>query len=556
MRKFRWQLLIILLTGLVVGLLLVFQQSANSPEITSTPSPVTGGIYTEALIGNFLRLNPILDRYNQADKDVDRLLFNGLVKFDSSGMPQPDLAETWSYSSDGTLFTFSLRANAYWHDGNPVTAQDVVYTIGLLREENELIPSDLRTFWSEIQVTALSDTIVEFALPEAFAPLLDYLGVPLLPSHLLGNLTLAELVDHPFNTSPIGTGPYRFNRFLVKDGVISGVDLLPNEDYYLGRPYIDEVVFQYYPTPRAAWTAYEGGEVDGLAGVTNDILPEVLAEPNLNLFSTREPRLSMVFLNLNNSAKDFLQDPEFRQSLMLAINRQAILDQVMLGQGILAHGPILTGSWAYYADQGSYPFDPDAAAQRIAALGITRGETGTLVTAEGVEVRLILLSPDDDLHTKIAEYIKQGWESVGVAVDVLSLPYAEVVAKLDARDYDAALVEIDLSGTPDPDPYPFWAQSQAQEGQNYSQWNNRSASEYLEQARVTNDYTLRAKLYRNFQILFHEQLPSLPLFYPVYNYAIRNSILDVTIGPIYEPSDRLNAINSWFILAGNAPEGD
>lgn len=555
MRKFRWQLLIILLTGLIVGLLLVFQQSSSSPEVQSTPSPVTGGIYTEALVGQFSRFNPILDMNNQADKDVDRLLFNGLIRFDSSGMPQPDLAETWSYSSDGTRFTFSMRANAYWHDGQPVTAEDVVYTMGLLREESELIPADLRAFWSEIQVSALSDTLVEFALPEAFSPFLDYLSVPLLPSHLLGNLTLAELVDHPFNTAPVGTGPYKFSCFLVKDGVIRGVDLLPNENYYLGRPYIDEVVFQYYPNMRDAWTAYQGGEVDGLAGVSNEILPEVLAEPGLNLFSTREPRLSMVFLNLDNPAKDFLQDAEFRQALMLAINRQMILDKVMLGQGVLAHGPILPGSWAYYADQGSYPFDPDLAAQKIAALGITRAETGELATPEGVEIRLVLLTPDDELHTQIADYIKQGWESVGVAVDVLSLPYNEVVAKLDARDYDAALVEIDLSGTPDPDPYPFWAQSQAQSGQNYSQWSNRSASEYLEQARVMNDYTLRAKLYRNFQILFHDQLPSLPLFYPVYNYAIRNTILDVTIGPIYEASDRLNNINTWFMLASSAAEG-
>ncbi len=105
---------------------------------------------------------------------------------------------------------------------------------------------------------------------------------------MLGNLTLAELVDHPFNTAAVGTGPYKFSRFLVKDGVIR-VDLLPNENYYLGRPYIDEVVFQYYPNMRDAWTAYQGGEVDGLAGVSNDILPEVLAEPGLT-FSPRVNR--------------------------------------------------------------------------------------------------------------------------------------------------------------------------------------------------------------------------------------------------------------------------
>ncbi len=168
MRKFRWQLLIILLTGLIVGLLLVFQQSSSSPEVQSTPSPVTGGIYTEALVGQFSRFNPILDMNNQADKDVDRLLFNGLIRFDSSGMPQPDLAETWSYSSDGTRFTFSMRANAYWHDGQPVTAEDGLYHGAAARRERTH-PADLRAFWSEIQVSALSDTLVEFALPEAFS---------------------------------------------------------------------------------------------------------------------------------------------------------------------------------------------------------------------------------------------------------------------------------------------------------------------------------------------------------------------------------------------------
>jgi len=196
---------------------------------------------------------------------------------------------------------------------------------------------------------------------------------------------------------------------------------------------------------------------------------------------------------------------------MLAINRQAIIDNLLVGQGVLANGPILPGNWAYYQDQGNYDYDPDAAVQRIAALGITRNDAGVMVTAEGVEVRLVLLMPDDELHQQIGAMIKQGWEAVGVAVDLLVEPYDQVVASLEAHDYDAALVDIDLSGTPDPDPYPFWAQSQVQDGQNYSQWSNRTASEYLEQARVTNDYGLRTKLYRNFQIIFHEELPSLPL---------------------------------------------
>ncbi|MFZ3151504.1 MAG: ABC transporter substrate-binding protein [Anaerolineaceae bacterium] len=550
MKKFRWQLLIILTTGLVVGLLLFFQQGGTTLAVESTPSPVSGGIYTEALVGSLMRLNPMLDQYNQADRDINRLLFNSLVKFDTTGLPQPDLAETWSYSSDGTRYTFSLRSNAFWHDGTPVTTQDVMYTVSLLQSGNSLISEDLRTFWSEIQVNAVSDTIIEFALPEAFAPFLDYLSFQILPAHLLGNLTLDELVDHPFNMAPIGTGPYKFSRMLVEGGTITGVDLVANENYYQGTPYIDEIVFQYYATESEAWAAYQAGEVDGLASVSNTILPEVLAEPGLNLYSTREPRLSMVFLNLNNPAKGFLQESDFRRALMLAINRQEIIDQVMLGQGILAEGTILPGNWAFYADQGQFSYDPDAAKQLIAALGIVAGQDGYLFTSDGIEIRIVLLVQNDELQTQIGEYIKQGWESIGVAVDVLPLSYDEVVTALDTHNFDAALMDIDLSGTPDPDPYPFWAQSQVEGGQNYSQWDNRSSSEYLEQARVTNDQELRTKLYRNFQVLFHEELPSLPLFYPVYNYAVKETINNVSIGPIYEPSDRLNAINTWYILAG------
>ncbi len=147
MRKFRWQLLIILVTGLVVGLLLYFQQSfVPAPQTISTPSPVSGGIYTEAIIGRLMRLNPLLSFHNQADRDVNRLIFNSLIRFDAHGLPQPELAETWTYSADGSRYTFSLRPEVYWHDGVRLTSQDVVFTVSLLQSQNATIPEDLRIF--------------------------------------------------------------------------------------------------------------------------------------------------------------------------------------------------------------------------------------------------------------------------------------------------------------------------------------------------------------------------------------------------------------------------
>jgi peptide/nickel transport system substrate-binding protein len=183
MKRLRWQLVIILITGLVVGALLlnqqqqqqqVRQQQATLPS-QSTPVPVTGGIYTEALIGSFKRLNPILAMNNGPDRDVSRLIFSSLIRFDSRGDPLADLAESWGMSLDGTLYNISLRENLLWHDGKPVTVDDIIFTVDLMRSDTSILPEDVRSFWKDVEIKRLSDRQLQFRLPEAFAPFLDYL---------------------------------------------------------------------------------------------------------------------------------------------------------------------------------------------------------------------------------------------------------------------------------------------------------------------------------------------------------------------------------------------
>jgi peptide/nickel transport system substrate-binding protein len=166
-----------------------------------------------------------------------------------------------------------------------------------------------------------------------------------------------------------------------------------------------------------------------------------------------------------------------------------------------------------------------------------------------------LLHPDDQTHTKVAETIRDEWAAIGVHVDLQAVPYDKLVLdSLTSRKYQAALVDLNLSHTPDPDPYPFWHQAEAAGGQNYSQWDNRAASEYLEQARVTADYALRAKLYRNFQVIFAKELPALPLFVPVYSYGVDSQVEGVQVGALYEPSDRLATFTSWYLITRRALE--
>lgn len=553
MRRFRWQLLIVLVTGLVVGLILIFQRSTSSPVVESTPNPVTGGSFTEALLGDIMRLNPALDRFNQPDRDVDRLIFSSLLKFDFRGLPVGDLAASWDVSSDGTRYVVDLRENAVWHDGTPLTSQDVLYTVSLMQSDSNLVADDLRAFWQLVQVEAFSDLSLEFSLPNSFAPFLDYLTFQILPSHLLGNLSLDELVDHPFNLAPIGSGPYRFREFHLTDGKIDGVSLDSFEYYYFGRPFIDEINFKLYPDARAALQAYLSDEVDAVAKIDHADLETALNQPGLNIYSSRLPRLTMVFLNTQYLTQPLLQSADFRKALMAATNRQAMIDDVFSSQAVPALGPITPGNWAFYDGLEPYRYDVDLARQLLAGAGYSWSEAGQLMTPEGAQASLTLLVQDDQVHNQMAAILAENWASIGIEVLLDVRPYAELMTSLESRAYEAALVDIDLSNSPDPDPYPFWAEAQAEAGQNYSQWRNTTASEYLEQARTQPNTELRLRLYRNFQILFAEDLPSLPLFYTIYNYGMKDAIKNVSIGPIYDPADRFNAVNTWYILSDTTP---
>lgn len=557
MKKYRWQLLIVLVTGLIVGILLIIQQMDDGKEIQSTPSPISGGVYTEALIGEFMRLNPFLDLYNEPDRDVDQLIFNSLVKFDSRGIPQSDLAESWGVSRDGTVYNFSLRTDVYWHDGEPFNSQDVLYTTGLLQSQHNLIPEDLRNFWAEVEVVALSDIQLQFLLPEPFAPFLDYLSFGILPEHILGGLEMNELVDHPYNLAPVGTGPFRFQRLIVENEKIAGVVLEAFDAYFLERPYLDEFIFRYYPNSQDALTAYREGEVEGIGKVHSSILSDILSEPELSVYTTREPLLTMTYLNLNNPEVGFLENPDFRRALLAAINRDAIIEQVFNGQAVQANGPILPGTWAHYNDLEKVPFNLVEAKRLFESTGVTFDEEAEVYRSEtDLEISLTLLHPDTVEHTQIAEQIQADWEELGVNVTLESKPYENILEDLSLRNYETALVDINFTRSPDPDPYPFWGQAQIQSGQNYAEWDNRSASEFLEQARMTSDIGERERLYRNFQVLFMRELPSLPLFYPVYTYAVTEDINGIKLGPLFEPSDRFNNVHEWYILSGVDMNGE
>jgi peptide/nickel transport system substrate-binding protein len=556
LRSYRWQILIalggfILLVALLLG---------QGPQGTIGDAvPVEGGAYTEALVGEISRLNPLLDEGNQVDRDIDRLLYRGLVAFDGRGLPQPDLAEGWSVSADGTLYTVTLRQDAVWHDGEPVTSDDVIYTFSQFQDPDYPGSSDLVEMWQAINIIRLDDRTVQFQLPEPFAPFLDYLAEGLLPDHLLRGAQIEDLIDHPFNLEPVGTGPFRFERFLLEDGRITGVGLAAFDDFYGGRPFLDRVEFHTYTTSEEALAAQNEGTIQGLSKVEPGQMEQVLPDPDLHQYSARLAQSGVVFLNLRHPERTFLTDKTIRQALLMAINRQWLIDEALEGQGIVAVGPILPGSWAASDDLEPVPFDPDQAAAQLDAAGwvlptgATPGSAEYVRSKDGEPLGLTLTHADDPHAQEIARIVASSWEAVGVETELHPVEAEELITEnLEEGAFEALLAEVDYAPYPDPDPYPFWHDTQIEGGQNYGGFDDRNSSIWLERARTTPDIGKRADYYRSFQHRFRDQVPALFLYHPVYNYAVDGGVQGVSIGPMVDPSDRLAGIGTWYLVARRA----
>jgi len=554
MRNLRWQILIAV-GGLILVIGLLITQS--STPATIQPEPVVGGAYSEAIVGSIMRLNPLLDSFNQVDHDIDHLIYSGLLRFDSRGNPIPDLAESWNISADASLYTVILREDARWHDGDPVTSDDIVYTFSKFQDDDYPGPANLHDLWAQVNIVRLDERRVQFQLPEPFAPFLDYLAQPLLPDHLLRGVSASGLIDHPFNLEPVGSGPFRFSQFLLDGDRITGVSLTAFEDYYQQRPFLERIEFLLYPDEQSALQAYEDGEVLGLQHVDQDILQTVLDLPALNLHSARLPRLGIVFLNLKNPEKTFLADKLVRRALMLALNRQYMIDRAFGGQAVIPDGPVMPGTWAFADDLPRSEFDPEAAANLLLSRGWELPAGASPGTPEYVrsndeeqQLTLELVYPDTPAQATIAGIIQAEWQAVGIGVELVPVdPEAILPDYLEARRFQAVLTEINFSDSPDPDPYPFWHDSQTETGQNYSGYEDRNTSIWLEQARTTPDPGRRRELYVSFQYRFQDQLPSLLLYYPVYNFAIDAQVQGVSIGPLFNPSDRFNGITEWHLIA-------
>ena len=539
-RYVRWQVAIALLGIALLSSLLAY----SAYSFTNVLVPDRGGTFREGVVGSAQYINPLLCHFNEVDQDLCALVFRGLTRLDEQGRVVPDLAEgPPQVSPDQLTYTFRLRPGLQWQDGAPITADDVVFTIRLMQDPDFPGVPFLGDLWRTVEVEKLDERTVRFTLTQPFTPFLDYTTIGLLPAHLWRGIAAGQLLQSQLNVQPVGNGPFQ-----VTEVSATYVRLEPNPRYPGPTPYLAALEFRFYPDYPSLYRAFEQGEIEGISRVLPQDLAWAEAREDLQLFSAPLSGYVIILLNLQNPNTPFFQDKVVRQALMYALDRQRLVDEVLSGQGIVAHSPIMPYNWAYYDEVKRYPQDVEKARQLLEEAGYVDGDGDGVRERDGRPLRFLLLSDDSPIRQKLAAAISEAWRAIGIEAVPQPVTFTGLVSDfIVPRQFDAAILSWELSG--DPDPYPLWHSTQISDGgQNYGGWVHRRADELMEAARALSDADERKALYREFQEIFAEELPGLLLYYPVYTYGVSDRVHGVEIGPLNEPGDRFRTIAQWYMV--------
>jgi peptide/nickel transport system substrate-binding protein len=544
----QWPLLAALALGVVAiaALWFVIPNPLNSSDENSD-----GQRYVEAIVGSPARVNPLFAPLNDTDSDLVALVFSGLTRLGPQGEVLPDLAEDFEISEDGLTYTFNLRSDAKWHTGAPFTAEDALFTFELLADPE--LPSDptLGQLWRQVSCSAPDQFTLLCELPEPFAPFLSHTTIGLLPKHILESTTAATLAEDRFNQEgAVGTGPYRLAQLDQTKAILKA-----NPAYYGQRPAIDEIEVRFYPDTSTAAAALARGEVQGLLlgpSANQEDFDLLTSSPGLRAATANRTAYAVLFLN--NLQPPF-NDKALRQAVSLSVNVDNIIGELLGGRAVRADSPMVPGTWAYNPELEPRPHDPEEARKLLDEAGWTTTD-GAIRQKEGNELRISLMTDQDPLRIAIAQDIANQLAEVGIQVAVAPQGSADLVGEfLVPHQYQAAIFGWDPG--PDPDPYPAWHSSQVgPEGRNLAGYQNADTDRIIEDARRTSDLDKRQALYYTFQQKFHEDIPSVLLYYPVFTYFIAEELQDAELGTLFQTSSRFASATQWTVGESDQLLGD
>ncbi len=487
------------------------------------------GVFSEGVVGHVKTINPLFVEFNAADRDLSTLIFSGLIRFDPVQKNfLPDLAEKWERTNNALTYTFTLRENIQWHDGTPVTADDILFTFDGVIQHPDFTNALLKTTFEGVTIEKKDNRIITFTLSKPNSYFISNLTVGILPKHLLEKTPVKNLENSSFNEYPIGTGPYKINDIeLDRDG--DQVDLEAFADYYGEHPKIPRIRFLTFPDEKSL--VAERGALHSIAKLsqTSPFAQTLTEDGRFNLNSYILNQFTAVYFNTDHP---ILKDQKVRQALLKAINKDTLVasgEQRVDALDFLDH-----------TKDPAFMQKPDEAGTLLDSVNIKKGVDGMRVTDQGRKFSFTLVTLDT-MPSALTDTIKEQWAALGVEVIVEKMRSDAFTERVNKRNYGALLIRQNLGYNRDV--YALFHSSQAGEGGlNFSNFKSFRTDGLTEAIRKERDPEDKEKLLRELSKVIIDETPVILLSTPVYYYALDKAVTGMEVKSFDFHSDRLRLL--------------
>lgn len=530
--------------GLIFSVVVFFMFLSSFRELNGyylRTEPKNGGIYTEGIVGKFLRLNPIYSKTNPSDEDAVNLIFSGLMKRGEDGKLTGDTAQKWETKDAGMTFVFTIKDGIKWHDGKDFSVDDIFFTLNLI--QNPDVRSPLYETWKGVKAEKEGDRGIKFTLAEPNLSFIENATFKILPKHILENTPASNIQTAEFNIKPVGTGPYKFESLNEEsDKEVLVLDV--NNDYYDSKPYIERIVLEAYLNEKDILSAYERRNVKAISNPSSSLVSQLADESTTTLHRYRLPRYVAMFFN---TEREELKNRDFRTALGLAVDRDKILSEAVLGRGSVAFYPIDNDLEGSSFKVIKHSRNPDKAKEILKKAGYT-DKNGTLTNKEN-EISLNIITGNTSELRKTAEVIKQNFQELGVKTEIKSLDQLSLERDyIRPRDYDILIFGENLGNSSDF--FSLWHSSQANDpGLNFSKFKDRELDKYLETLSFIDDQKERAERLERIQNIIIENSAAVYLYNPFYYLVASEKVGGIGDSKISDPSERFHNVENWYVNA-------
>ncbi len=487
-------------------------KSADDDKTAENKEPVDGGDLVMGYSGSPTLFNSLYSDDNVSG-DVEDLIFEGLVGSNKEDFtPNTDeLAESVEESEDGLTYTVKLKEGVKFHDGEDLTADDVVFTYNIPLHEDYDGPRK-SNFEALESVEKVDDLTVKFHMKKVDAQFHAVgLSFKILPEHILKDVPVAELGDHEFNTkNPIGSGPFKFVEW--KDGEYLKVEAF--DDYYQGRPHLDSITLKFVPDANAMLTQLQNRDIDFWDGVPpSDIETVKSFQDDIGIKVEEGLALQYNFFapNLRN---DLFKEKEVRQAITHAIDRETIVNEIVEGHGEVAHVPESPLSWAYNEDVPHFDYDPEKAKKMLADAGWKPGSDGIL-EKDGKRFSFeVKTNQGNKEREDIVVLLQEQLKEVGIEAKPKVVEFSSLIADIDPGVWNFDAIVLGWSLATDPDPSAIYHTKEIEKGLNFTGYSNPELDQLMDEQLQELDQEKRKKQLGDIQAKLAEEQPYTYLYYP------------------------------------------